>query len=337
MSSMTRFNVSPSGRAVTALRLAVVLGVSSGLGACAQMGSVTAPGQGLAAKPATAAEPEVAKNELERATEHWGKEFDRNPRNAKAAVSYAQNLKAMGKRREALEILQTAVIFNGTDRALASEYGRLALEFGQVGVAARMLEIADDPRKPDWRIMSARGTLLAKQGRYKDAIPFFERAQAMEPERASLLNNLALAHTMSGDAAKGEELLRRAASLGGAPKVKQNLAIVLGVQGRYDEAKSAASGSGEEAANANADYLRKFVRAPARSASPATVAPAGWAPMVVPAVARGAPVAGPAVAPRQSVRPVAPTVAPAVVPAQASSAAPAPVRTGVFDLKPAQR
>ena len=65
-----------------------------------------------------------------------------------------------------------------------------------------MLEIAEDPMKPDWRIISARGTVLAKQGQYKDAIPFFERAQSLAPDQQSVLNNLALAYTMNGDAAK---------------------------------------------------------------------------------------------------------------------------------------
>ena len=41
---------------------------------------------------------------------------------------------------------------------------------------------------------------------------------------------------MSGDAGKGEELLRQASTSSEAnPKVRQNLALVLGLQGKYDE------------------------------------------------------------------------------------------------------
>ena len=108
-----------------------------------------------------------------------------------------------------------------------------------------MLEIADDPAKPDWKIISARGTVLSKQGQYKQAIPFYERASPLSQNQRSVLNNLAMAHAMSGDPKKAEELLRQAASTpsGNTAKVKQNLALVLGLQGRYDEAKLVTAGT----------------------------------------------------------------------------------------------
>ena len=43
----------------------------------------------------------------------------------------------------------------------------------QVGVANQMLAMADDATKPDWRVISARGTVMAKQAKYTDAIPFY--------------------------------------------------------------------------------------------------------------------------------------------------------------------
>ena len=38
------------------------------------------------------------KTELQKATEYWGKEFAAKPSDAKAAVSFAKNLKAMGNK-----------------------------------------------------------------------------------------------------------------------------------------------------------------------------------------------------------------------------------------------
>ena len=128
----------------------------------------------------------------------------------KSALSYARNLKAMGEKRQALAVLQQASLFHPGHRSLNSEYGRLALEFDQVSVAQRLLEQADDPTNPDWRVISARGTVLAKQGRYRDAIPLYERALALAPDQASVLNNLALAHAMEGHPDKAEPLLKRA-------------------------------------------------------------------------------------------------------------------------------
>jgi Flp pilus assembly protein TadD len=195
-------------------------------------------------------------------------------------------------------VLQQASVFHGGNRDINAEYGRLALEFDQVSVAGKLLEQADDPTNPDWKLISARGTVLAKQGRYRDAIPFYERALVLAPDQASILNNLALAHAMEGNAEKAEPLLKRAAAAGGhEARVSQNLALVLGLQGRYDEAKVAAARNlpADNAAD-NVDYVRRMVKLEPKS-SPLAAAPpkpelkgtaavdgaaegAGWAPQV---------------------------------------------------------
>ncbi len=236
------------------------------LGACSQLGSLSSqlaaadtppPATGLASTP-----PTDARNELQKATEYWGKEFAKNPRDPKAGLSYARNLKAMGEKRQALAVLQQLSVFHSGNREVNAEYGRLALEFDQVNLAQKLLQAADDPANPDWKVISARGTVLAKQGRYRDAIAFYERAQVLAPDQASVLNNLALAHAMEGNPEKAEPLLRRAAAAGGHQgRIDQNLALVLGLQGKYDEAKLAA-GKDLPADNAadNVDYVRRMVK-----------------------------------------------------------------------------
>lgn len=210
--------------------------------------------------------------ELMKATEYWRKEYAKNPKDRKIALSLARNLKALGQKRRALAILQHASTFHATDPEVASEYGRLALDLDQVGVAKRLLSVADDPTKPDWKVVSAQGTVLAKEGKFGEAIPYFKRAAAMAPGQASVLNNLALAHMMSGDANTAERLLRKATTAGGphAAKARQNLALALGVQGKYSESKAVAAGVlAKEEAHANADYLKKLVRlAPKKAPAP---------------------------------------------------------------------
>lgn len=212
----------------------------------------------------------IPQNELQKATTYWGQEHAKRPTELEPALNYARNLKALGEKQKALAILQRTGSMHDGDRTLAGEYGRLALELDQIAVAQRMLEIADDPAKPDWKVISARGTVLSKQGQYKAAVPFYERALALSNNQASVLNNLAMAHAMSGDAKKAEELLRQAQAHPGAntAKVNQNLALVLGLQGRYDEAKLLTSGSSSASADAsqNVDTLRKFVKVDAKPA-----------------------------------------------------------------------
>ena len=248
-----------AARRLGAVGFVATLGAFSG--GCAQLGGL--PELTTATTKVESANPsEPTQNELAVATQYWGKKFAKNPRELEPALSYAKNLKAMGEKRRALAVLQQAAVYHGDRPELASEYGRLALALGQVKVAEKVLAQADIPSKPDWRVISARGTALAKQGRYLDSIPFFERALALAPDHPSVLNNLALAKAMGGDAANAEGLLRQAVAQGADSKrVRQNLALVLGLQGRYDE--SATVGAQDQpapVAAADTAALRKLVK-----------------------------------------------------------------------------
>jgi Flp pilus assembly protein TadD len=122
-------------------------------------------------------------------------------------------------------------------------------------------------------VISARGTVLAKQGVYRDAVVFYQRALTLAPTEASILNNLALAHTMLGEADKAEPLLKRAAAAGGhEARVSQNLALVLALQGKDNEAKVAAGRDlPADKAAANVDYVRNLVNAEAKPLTTGTV------------------------------------------------------------------
>ncbi|MCC7251107.1 tetratricopeptide repeat protein [Hyphomicrobium sp.] len=275
------------------------------LGACAQIGGEDSGGLFAALTPAPSQQEikEAAPSEPRAAAEYWSKQYEKNPRDLEAALSYAESLKALGQKREALAVLQQASLIHGTNRRLAADYGRLALELDQTSVAKKLLEVADDPANPDWRIVLARGTAFAKEGSYREAIGFYERAQALKPGHPSVLNNLALAYTMSGEPQRGEQLLRQASAAGSDnSKVRQNLALVLGLQGKYDEATQIGSVDLPASdAQANTALLRKMVKADPKSAPPGSgygepPAMASWAPAVAeaPAPVRAAPATRPA-------------------------------------------
>jgi Flp pilus assembly protein TadD len=233
------------------------------LGACAntpKIGDTLTVADAGRGKAGDAAKP--AQTELEKAIEYWGKENAKNPRDLKSSINYALNLKAAGQKEQALTVLQTASIFHGNSRELASEYGRLALEMGQTSLAQKLLESADDPGKPDWKIISARGTAFAKQGLFSQAIPLYERALALSPGQPSVTSNLAMAHAANGEAPRAEAMLRKIAETPDAdPRVRQNLALVLGLQGKYDEARAvSARDIPQDTASANVEYVRQMVR-----------------------------------------------------------------------------
>ena len=251
----------------------VAVSLTLALGACAQMGDL---GLGLGADKEVASadgKPETPQTDLQKATAYWGKEAGKNPKDGTAALNYARNLKALGRKPEALAVLEAGYLYNAEKTDYVSEYGRLALDLGHTGMAAQLLERADDPTKPDWRVVSARGTVLAKQGQYKEAIPFFERAIEMAPSQSSVQNNLAMAYAMDGQAEKAEELLRQAQASGNNdPRVKQNLALILNLQGKKAEAAEV-SGEVQPVATAGVIQGAKIEKASASGPMTAPVSP----------------------------------------------------------------
>lgn len=212
---------------------------------------------------ATASAGNASRADLEKATAYWGEQHAKNPRDTKAAVAYARNLKAMGRKANALAALQATYMLASDDKDLLSEYGRLALDLGQVSTAEKLLIQAEDPAKPDWRIISARGTILAKQNRFKEAVSFYERALELSPGHPSLLNNLAMAYAMDGQAKRGEDLLREAMQAGGAqdPRLQKNLELVVGLQGKSTQREATAA---------------VIEPTPQPTAAPAAVSQASW-------------------------------------------------------------
>ncbi|WP_072372761.1 tetratricopeptide repeat protein [Hyphomicrobium sp. NDB2Meth4] len=274
------------GGTIAALAASLMLGAcgqtlktSTGLFSVANSDQTAALPQKSPAPAPQAQDPAASggvSTELLKATDYWGQIYAKNPRDLQPALSYARNLKAMGEKRRALVVLQQASIYHGQDRELASEYGRLALDLGQVSVAKQLLAVADDPARPDWRVISARGAALAKEGKYDDAIPYFERARVLSQDQPSVMSNLALAYAMNGDAGKAETMLRQAAASDDtSPRIRQNLALVLGLRGKYDEAKLvAARDMPMNNATENADYLRQVVQLDPKSVPDSE--PAQW-------------------------------------------------------------
>lgn len=250
----------------------IVIGSSLWLGACAQLGGLdkSVPEAALTTESTNA---QSSQTDLQKAVEYWGKQAEKNPGDLKASLNFARNLKASGEKERALAALQQASLYHAQSRELQGEYGRLALELDQLSLAQSLLESADDPARPDWRIVNARGAALAKQGAYSQAIAQFERAAQLAPGQPSVLNNLAMAYVADGRPDQAEPMLRKAVEAGGDAKVRQNLSLVLGLQGKYDEAKQVASKDAvTTAASADVDYLRKMVRhqpQPGQTAVPA--------------------------------------------------------------------
>jgi Flp pilus assembly protein TadD len=187
--------------------------------------------------------------------------FRDNPKDADAALQYGKALRVTGQRSQAVAVLEQATMANPSNKALLAGYGRALADNGNFQQAFDVLSRAHTPDNPDWRILSAQGTALDQLGRYDEARQYYGSALKIAPEEPSVLSNLGLSYVLSKDLPKAEETLRRANSRANAdPRVRQNLAFVLGLQGRLAEAEGIvkADRPPEEAA-ANVAYLRRLL------------------------------------------------------------------------------
>jgi Flp pilus assembly protein TadD len=197
------------------------------------------------------------------ATTHWARKHQKNPADAAAALNYARNLKALGSKDKAVEVLARAYQLNPGHGEIASEYGRLALDLGRVQMAEQLLNRAMSGRgQSDWRVLSAMGTVNAKRGDHKQAQSYYLAALRQKPDATSVYNNLALSYALDGKAGDAENLLKKAVEKGHNTRVvRQNLALVLGLQSKFDEAQKVAQADLDgNRIDSNVTFLRKMVK-----------------------------------------------------------------------------
>ena len=234
---------------------AVTAILAVGLGGCqtARSPDITGSLNARAESPPEAASP--------RMTEAYGERYRANPRDADAALNYGQSLRLGGQRQQAVAVLEQATIANPGNKALLAAYGRALADNGNFQQSFDILTRAHSPSNPDWRILSVQGTALDQLGRHDDARRYYAGALAIVPEEPSVLSNLGLSWVLSKDLPKAEETLRRAyGSARADARVRQNLGLVVGLQGRFSEAESIVKADlpAEEAA-ANVAYLKQML------------------------------------------------------------------------------
>src|SRR5205807_8864833 len=196
-----------------------------------------------------------------RAAEGYGERYRANPKDADAALAYGQALRASGQRSQAVAVFEQATIGHPGNKALLAGYGRALADNGNFQQAFDVLTRAHSPDNPDWRILSVQGTALDQLGRHDEARRYYASALKIVPEEPTVLSNLGMSYVLSKDLPKAEENLRRAyGSARADTRVRQNLGLVVGLQGRFAEAETIVRADlpAEEAA-ANVAYLKQML------------------------------------------------------------------------------
>ena len=208
-----------------------------------------------------AAAPPAGGNDWKRSADAWGERYHANPNDAGAAINYAAALRGNGQRAQAVAVLEQASISHPKNTAVLGAYGRALADVGNYKQALEVLNRAHTPDQPDWRILSVQGAVLDQMGRHDEAQRYYATALRIVPDEPSVLSNLGLSYALSKDLVRAESTLRRAADRGPVDaRVRQNLALVVGLQGRFAEAEGIARADlPSDQAAANVTYLKQML------------------------------------------------------------------------------
>jgi Flp pilus assembly protein TadD len=251
-----RPKTAPAARWLASAARAAVLGL--GLAGCKTAGNSDITGSiGAAGAPANPR----SEADWRRSLEVWGARYKANPGDVEAAIAYARALRATDQRAQAVAVLEQASMRSPNSMQLSGAYGRALADAGQLPQALDALGRAHTPDNPDWRILNAQGAVLDQMGRHADAQRHYTAALKIVPGEPAVLSNLGLSYALMKDLKRAEKTLRIAAARPNAgPKVRQNLALAVGLQGRFAEAeKIAAADLPPDEAAANVAYLREML------------------------------------------------------------------------------
>ena len=192
----------------------------------------------------------------------WSKEYQKDPEDLKTSLEFAEALRAMGSQERALDVATKTLVIHPGDPDLLMVSGRVRMTEGNFPAARATFEQvtrAAPERADGW---AALGTAFDQLEMHRQAQVNYKRALTLEPNRTTTLTNYGLSLLLSGDLSGAETQLRAAAAQPGAgSRVTENLALVIGLQGRFDEMQAlSAANAPDKVAEQNAALLRGLVQ-----------------------------------------------------------------------------
>ncbi len=168
----------------------------------------------------------------------WSREFDRDPTDAVAGVELAVALRLLGRYEEAAETAGRVLVLHPDNQSALLETARGYIEMDKGFYALEPLKKAQAAAPRDWTVYMLEGVAHEQNEQPDDARTAYLQALALSPNNPAVLSNLALWYAKRGDTCQAEKLLRTASAQPTAnAQERQNLALVLGMEGRFGEAE----------------------------------------------------------------------------------------------------
>ena len=187
--------------------------------------------------------------------------FEANRKDKRAAINFAAALRAVGQSKQAVSVLEITLASHRNDPSVDIAYAKALAADARFDQALNVINNTIRPENPDWNALSVKGAILDQLGQNQQARALYQQAMILAPNEASLEANLGLSYAMTGELTQAENHLRQAQRKNGAnSRIRQNLALILGLQGRFDEARAIyLSELPPEQVEANMAYIRALL------------------------------------------------------------------------------
>ena len=193
--------------------------------------------------------------------EEWGKRYDADPGQKLASMNYAKALRALTRYPEAAAVMQAAAVKAPKDMEVLGAYGKALADAGQLQQAADVLTHSYTAERPNWSNMSAQGSIADQLGDHAAAQEFYRNALKIAPGEPTILSNLGLSYALTKQLPLAEQVLREgAASPHADARVRDNLALVLSLEGTFADAEQVSrQDRTPEQAAANVASIRQMI------------------------------------------------------------------------------
>ncbi len=180
--------------------------------------------------------------EYDTAAKHWAHLASIRPDNMDYVRNLAVSMRILGRNEDAERVLLQALRQKPANIDLNEELAKTMIASGRLRDGVVLIEKVaslstnDAPRMA--RLYSATGVAFDRAEQHAKAQEQYRKALSVQPYNATALNNMGLSFAMDNKLDMAEKTLRRALVAPSAgTQVRQNLAMVLSLQGKTDEAR----------------------------------------------------------------------------------------------------
>ncbi len=165
-------------------------------------------------------------------------QYDHDPTNVQMGLYLSNALRGLGRYAEAADTAHRALLFAPDNVDILIAAARAHIDDDNAFYAVDPLQHALTLKPNDWQLYSLLGVAYDQIKREDDAQTAWATALKLSPNNPAVLTNIAMSKVTQGDFAGAEPLLRTAvAQKDSTLQIRQNLALVLGLEGKMDEAE----------------------------------------------------------------------------------------------------